>query len=140
LAWLALVGGVVACQTASERADLSATERGEALRLSRAIDQLRDADNARKHEFLTRLQQEPCTTWCALKRVCEGAYREHVAALEAIAEVRALGTAIPTRPGADAEVLAARKLDEAERRLETSRELSSQCVDVQGDLKLRLKL
>lgn len=139
--WPVLVVLGAACQTGvGEGEKMGAAEKGEALRLSRAIDLLREADNARKHEFLTRLQQEPCTSLCSLKRVCEGAYREHVAALDAIAEVRALGTAIPTRPGADEEALVARKLDEAERRLETSRELSTQCVDVQGDLKLKLKL
>lgn len=114
--------------------------RQEAARLSRVIDRLREADNTQKQPWLKVLQAEPCKELCALKQVCESAYREHVSALDAIREVQAYGTAIPSEPGVDEGVLVAAKLEEAERKLQAARELSNRCVDAQGSVKLRLKL
>lgn len=133
---LALLGQAVACRSSAE----SSEARSEAARLGRAIDQLREADNAQKRQWLERLEKEPCRELCALKQLCEGAYREHVAALDAIQEVRAYGSGIGASPGQEEQVLIAAKLDEAERRLRASRELSTQCVDSQGAVKLRFKL
>lgn len=134
---LALLGHVAGCRTSADRSEA----RSEAARLGRAIDQLRDADNDQKREWLERLEAEPCQELCALKQLCEGAYREHVAALDAIREVRVYGTSVGgAPPGQEEQLLIAAKLDEAERRLRTSREMSTRCVESQGAVKLRYKL
>ncbi len=112
---------------------------GEAARLCRAIDQLRNADNDRKAPFLRELSAMPCESHCTLKRVCESAYREHVGAIEAIRDIQAYRT--PAAPEGDTpNELASKKLEEAERRLRSSRELAQKCVDRQGEVKRRYRL
>jgi hypothetical protein len=136
---LALLGHGSGCRSATPGGDAQAA-RSEAARLSQLIDRLRAADNAQKKEWLTLLEAEPCSELCRLKQTCHGAYQEHVAALEAIQEVKAFGTAIPTPAGMDEGALVAAKLDEAERRLDKARKLSAECVEAQGSVKFRHKL
>ncbi len=141
--------GLVACQRSEERAsdERAPTERGvtpalrsEGARLSRAIDQLRAADNDRKAAHLERLAAEDCEELCALKEVCGGAYREHVAALDAIRAARSLGAALPAEPTVEEQGRVAAQLEEAQRRLEAARRMSGDCLDEQGAVKLRLQL
>lgn len=134
---LALAGQVAGCRTSTEHSEA----RSEAARLGRAIDRLREADNDQKRAWLEQLEAEPCEKLCALKQLCEGAYREHVAALDAIREARVYGTRLDGgHPGQQEQLLIATKLDEAERRLRASREMSARCVESQGAVKLRYKL
>lgn len=108
--------------------------------MSRAIDQLRAADNDRKAPLLERLAAEPCEELCSLKEVCGGAYREHVAALDAIRTARSLTAELSAEPGDEEQARVAAQLEEAQRRLETARERSGECLDEQGAVKLRLRL
>lgn len=146
---LLALSAVTGCRETTSGSDGAGPEvKAEGARLSRAIDQLREADNARKHEFLERLEAERCAALCELKEICVAAYREHVSALAAIADARALGgsalgaerTAPKGGAGPVDESRLAERLGEAQRRLEAARELSGRCVTTQGELKVRLKL
>lgn len=139
--------GLVGCRGGQERASKERDENGvshalrtEGARLSRAIDQLRAADNDRKAALLERLAAEPCEELCSLKEVCGGAYREHVAALDAIRTARSLTAELSAEPGDEEQARVAAQLEEAQRRLETARERSGECLDEQGAVKLRLRL
>jgi hypothetical protein len=129
------------CQTKSASAEDPEDEvaRGEAARLSHSIDRLREADNAKKGEWLTALAAEPCSRLCQLKQVCESAYQEHVSALDAIREVKAYGAELPA-PGSSAGAQITERLGEAERRLRESRKLAEQCVESQSEVKRRYRL
>lgn len=138
---LALLVGLTACGTKSASADDSADSaaRSEAARLCHAIDRLREADNAKKSEWLSALSAEPCTSLCQLKQVCASAYQEHVGALDAIRQVKAYGTELPA-PGSSAGTQITEKLAEAERRLRESRKRAEQFVESQSEVRRRYRL
>lgn len=116
-----------------------AAARSEAARLCHTIDRLREADNAKKSDWLAALVAEPCTVLCPLKQVCESAYREHVTALDAIREVKAYG-AEPPAPGSSAGAAVTEKLSEAERRLRAARSMAERCVESESEAKRRYRL
>src|SRR5262245_40509144 len=62
-------------------------ERAEAGRVSRAVDAVRNADNAKKANFLQALRDEPCADpeVCAVRSACIAAYELHLGSLEAVA-------------------------------------------------------
>lgn len=95
-------------------------ERREFSRIDRAIDELRQSENADKRVFLERLRKVPCATMCALRDSCLRAYEAHVRGLHLIEGARG---GAPT----------AEKLDEAERALSEARRLTEQCVALQGE-------
>jgi hypothetical protein len=142
LPWLLVLACASGCGSKSASAEDpgdDAASRGEAARLCHAIDRLREADNSQKVEWLKALSGESCTSLCQLKRVCEGAYQEHVSALDAIREVKAYGAA-PPAPGSSAGEQVTEKLSEAERRLRASREMAERCVASESEAKRRYRL
>lgn len=104
-------------------------ERAEAGRVSRAIDALRDADNAQKPELLRALRDQPCDDEqvCAVRSTCIAAYELHVQSLESIA--RALSQA----DGGDA-LTAASALGAAKSELDRARKLAEDCTRAQAEL------
>jgi hypothetical protein len=106
----------------------SASEKAEAGRISRAVDVLRDAPNARKSELFAQLQSAPCETpeLCELKRQCVAGYAQHLQGLAQTTHAKAL----LADGGAAAEVNQA--LDAAKNALSRAEPLIAQCADAQG--------
>ena len=106
----------------------SASQKAEAGRISRAIDVLRDAPNARKLQLFAQLQGAPCETpeLCELKRQCAAGYAQHLQGLAQTTRAKAL----LADGGADAEVSQA--LDAAKSELSRAEPLIAQCADAQG--------
>lgn len=112
--------------------------RAEAARLSRAVDVLRQADNAEKAGPLEALERLECTAddLCALKERCASAYRLHVDALAAVAKVRRAtrGNAEPLSVGA------VQMLQEATQQLETAKKQAKECADREGEIARKYRL
>jgi hypothetical protein len=114
----------------------SASEKAEAGRLSRAVDQLRDAPNPQKGELLDALKAVHCETTelCELQRTCVDAFGQHVFALAETTRAKSL----MATPEGTAE--AARILDFAQSELSQAAPKVSHCADVQGATKRKYKL
>jgi hypothetical protein len=114
----------------------SAGEKAEAGRISRAIDQLRDAPNARKSELLDALKAVSCETaeLCELQRTCVDGFGQHVFALAETTRAKSL---MSTAEGA---AEAARILDFAQSELAQAAPKISHCADTQGATKRKYKL
>jgi hypothetical protein len=104
-------------------------ERAEAGRVSRAIDALREADNAGKPELLRALRDQGCDDEqvCAVRSACLAAYELHIRSLESIA--RAL-----VQSDAGDPLTAATALGAAQSELDRARKLTEDCTRVQGEL------
>ncbi|HEY3500264.1 MAG TPA: hypothetical protein VGK73_36485 [Polyangiaceae bacterium] len=105
-------------------------ERAEAARVSRAVDALRAADNAKKPEFLQALREQSCDEpeVCAVRSVCVAAYELHVGSLESAASA-------VTQAGDGGDPLAAASaLGAAQTALDRARKLAEDCTRAQGDL------
>jgi hypothetical protein len=120
---LALAGS--GCENASEH-------KAEAAAVNHAVTSLREADNAKKREFLGALRETACTTpdVCAVRSACLAAYELHVSVTERVKNAT-VGDGEHTDPAA----LTAMKQD-----LTRSLELSSKCTDAQGEMIRRYKL
>ena len=105
-------------------------ERAEAARVSRAIDALRTADNAKKPELLGALREESCedSEVCAVRSVCLAAYELHVGSLESAAR------AVTEAGDGGNPMAAASALGAAQASLEHARKLAEDCTRAQGDL------
>ena len=127
---VALVALVAAgCNRAEDEA------RREAGVLSRAIDGVREADNAKKGTALGALRSATCShpDVCRVQSGCLRAYELHVSAVENAAEAQKhIDAGSPER--------AAAALVNAERDLKRSGELAQQCTDLQGELVRKFRL
>ena len=113
----------------------SANQKAEAGRISRAVDLLREAPNAKKPELFAALQKEPCETadLCELKRLCSAAYAEHLSGLEQTARAKAA----LTDGGNDSEV--ATLLETAQVALSHAAPDIAHCADAQGAAQRKYK-
>jgi len=108
-------------------------EKSEAAALSRAVNSLREADNAKKRDFVSALRETPCTAAdiCAVRSECLAAYELHV---DVLARMNgALG-----KNQVAAEDVAA--LEQMKKDLARSRDLAKHCTDAQGEMIRRYKL
>ena len=114
---------LVACD-ARERA-----ARSEAAAVSRAIDAVRNADNAGKAGPLTALRGTACTVAdvCAVQSYCVAAYEQHVGALGLLADAKA---SVATAPAASVAVT----LAGAEQGLARAKTLTDDCATRQGEM------
>ena len=114
----------------------SASEKAEAGRISRAIDQLRDAPNPEKAALLDALKAVPCETaeLCELQRSCVDGFGQHVFALAETSRAKSL----MTTPEGSAE--AARILDFAQSELSEAAPKINHCATTQGATKRKYKL
>jgi len=114
----------------------SASEKAEAGRISRAIDQLRAAPNTEKGQLLDALKSVSCEAaeLCELQRICVDGYGQHVFALAETARAKSLMT---TSEGA---AEAARVLDFAQSELAQAAPKISRCADAQGATQRKYKL
>jgi hypothetical protein len=103
--------------------------RSEAGAVSRAVDSLREADNAHKSAPLAALRAVKCSLpdVCSVQSRCVAAYEAHVHALELIADARA---SIATAPAASATQM----LDDATKELSRSKARANECATGQGEL------
>lgn len=109
--------------------------RSEAGALSRAIDGVRNADNAAKASALGALRSARCShpDVCRVQSGCLRAYELHVSAVQSAAEAqRYIDAGSPDR--------AAAALVNAERDLKKSGELAQQCTGLQGELVRQFRL
>jgi len=114
----------------------SASEKAEAGRLNRAVEQLRAAPNAQKGELLEALKSVNCenSELCELKRACIEGYRQHVSALAETARAKSL-LAMP-----EGAAEAARVLDLAQSELAQAAPRINHCTDAQGAAQRKYKL
>lgn len=114
---------LVACD-ARERA-----ARSEAAAVSRAIDAVRNADNAAKAGPLGALRGTACTVAdiCAVQSNCVAAYEQHMGALGLLAEAKA---SVATAPASDV----ASTLANAEQGLARAKTLTDDCATRQGEM------
>jgi hypothetical protein len=109
--------------------------RSEAGALNRAIDGVRNADNAAKATALGALRSAQCshTDVCRVRSGCLSAYELHVSAVQSAADAqRHIDAGSPDR--------AAAALVNAERDLKKAGELAQQCTDLQGELVRKFRL
>jgi hypothetical protein len=100
--------------------------------VSRAVTQLRDADNEKKRELIAVLRDAPCNKpdICSVRSRCLAAYELHVEVLSRLGSVMAtLGA--QGNPG---------DVEGMKRDLARSRELASACTDAQGEMIRKYKL
>jgi hypothetical protein len=110
-------------------------ERSEAAALSRAIDTVRNTDNAQKAGALQTLRAQPCTfpDICAVRSACIAAYELHVRGVEAAAKAAGL-------LNTDEAPKAAELLGAAESDLKRASELANGCTSAQGELQRRYRV
>jgi len=103
--------------------------RSEAAAVSRAIDAVRNADNAVKSRPLAALRGTACSVAdiCAVLSYCVAAYEQHVGALELLARVKA---SVATAPAASV----AATLAEAEQSLGRAKTSTDECATRQGQM------
>jgi len=120
LAVLALLAGCVTSE---------ADARSEAAHLGRAIDALREADNAAKGTHLAKLRATVCSVpdVCAVRSACISGYELHVRALERLA----IAMTAAADGGTES---AAALLDSARSDLERARALTQRCTETQGEM------
>jgi len=106
-----------------------AEPRSEAAHVGRAIDALRDADNAAKSAHLARLRATSCSVpdVCAVRSTCLSGYELHAKALHSLAT--AMVAAADGGPQS-----AAALLDSARSDLERARTLTQRCTEAQGEM------
>lgn len=124
------VGFLLPACDASERA-----ARSEAAAVSRAIDSVRNAENAAKSTPLALLRGAACTVTdiCAVQSYCVAAYEEHVSALGLLGEVKA---SVATAPAASV----AAKLAQAEQSLARAKTSTDECATRQGEMARRYRV
>ena len=100
--------------------------------MSRAIEALRNADNAKKSAFLSALRAVPCSVpdICAVQSFCAVAYDEHVKLLELIDAAKAAAVSAPADALRDAIGAAQAGLARAKTQTDT-------CATQQGELARR---
>ncbi|HTQ07239.1 MAG TPA: hypothetical protein VMI54_25455 [Polyangiaceae bacterium] len=109
--------------------------RSEAAAVSRAVEVLRNADNAQKSAPLAALRALSCTVpeICGVQSLCVAAYEEHVRVLALIDAARASAASAP--PDALKDALAA-----AEAGLARAKAQTDACASKQGELARKYKV
>lgn len=130
-AWALSALLLVACHGEAEQA-----HRTEAGRITHAVENLRNAPNAKKAPYLTSLERTPCSVpdLCALKRACVDAYRRQ---LDALGAVRAVKKALQTDGGPALAHSAAVRLGSAQKQLADANRRAHHCADLQGAVERR---
>lgn len=125
---------LTACHGEAEQA-----HRTEAGRVAHAVDNLRNASNAKKGPFLTSLERMPCSVpdVCELKRTCVDAYQRQ---LKALAGVRAVRRSLARDAAPGAAASAAGVLDSAQKELVDAKHRTEHCADLQGTVTRRYGL
>lgn len=113
-------------------ANSSREEREEFARISRAIDGLRNAENAHKAQMIQPLRAAACHHYCELRDQCVGAYEVHIRALDAIERARLRLTLGASELGPAN--IDAGDLDAAELMLEKAKLLATECAAKQAEL------
>jgi hypothetical protein len=110
-------------------------ERSEAAQLSRAVDSLRNADNAAKGAHLDSVRNAACSApdVCAVRSVCLSGYELHVRALDGLAKAM-----VTTTDGGNESTAAL--LGTARADLERSRALTERCTEAQGEMVRRYRV
>jgi hypothetical protein len=136
--WLPLSASCAALSLVQCSFGPSAAQKAEAGRLSRAIDELREASNAQKPELFAALQGAACETadLCELKRLCTAGYAQHLSGLDQTARAKAL----LADGGAEAGVAAIQALDVAKAALSQAEPQIAQCTDAEGAAHRKYKL
>lgn len=133
VALLSAAALAAAAVTSCKRAENEA--RSEAGALSRAIDGVRNANNAEKAHAVGALRSAKCShpDVCRVQSACLSAYELHVSAVQSAAQAqRHIDAGSPAR--------AASALVNAERDLEKSSELARRCTNLQGELVRQFRL
>lgn len=91
-------------------------------RITRAIDGLRNAQNAHKAQMIQPLRAALCTRFCQLRDQCVSAYEAQILALDLIERARSGPLVDP------------HALDEAQRTLVKARGLATECASEQAKL------
>lgn len=136
-AWRAALTALVllsACHGEAEQA-----HRTEAGRIAHAVENLRNAPNARKAPYLTSLERMPCSVpdVCELKRTCVDAYQRQ---LSVLASVQAVRHELKHDAAPAAAASAAGVLDSAQKALLDARRRTEHCADLQGTVSRRYGL
>lgn len=110
--------------------------KAEAGKVSRAVEVLREADNAAKQPALNELRALPCSRpeVCGVQSACVAAYELHLRGLDGIAESKR--RASEGDAGADLPAL----IGAAQDSLERAKTLAQKCADAQGELQRRYRL
>ena len=125
-----LAGGAVVLALAGIACESSAERKAEAAAVNHAITSLRDADNAKKRDFLGALRALTCSApdVCAVRSACLAAYELHVGVMDRVRDAKGAD-------GGDAAALDTLKAD-----LKRSLDLTGTCTDAQGEMIRRYKL
>lgn len=109
--------------------------RSEAAAVSRAVEVLRNADNAQKSAPLAALRAVPCSLpdICAVQSFCVAAYEEHVRVLTLITAINDNAAVAPADALKDA-------LATAEAGLIRAKTQTDACATKQGELARRYKV
>ena len=125
-----LAGGAVVLALAGIACENTAERKAEAAAVNHAVTSLRDADNAKKRDFLGELRALSCSApdVCAVRSACLAAYELHVGVMDRVRETA-------NADGGNPAALDALKAD-----LKRSLDLTSTCTDAQGEMIRRYKL
>jgi hypothetical protein len=126
-----LAGGAVVLALAGNACENASEHKAEAAAVNHAVSSLRDADNAKKRDFLGALRAITCSApdVCAVRSACLAAYELHVSVMDRVRE------AANGPDGGDPAALDALKTD-----LKRSLDLAGTCTDAQGEMIRRHKL
>jgi hypothetical protein len=126
---LPLVFAGVFCALALGCSKGAGPARSEAGAVSRAIEALRNADNAKKATLLQALRAVPCSVAdvCAVQSFCAAAYEEHVKVLELIAAAKGAASAASADTLRDA-------ISTAQAGLARAKAQTDACATQQGEL------
>lgn len=108
--------------------------KAELARLSRGIDQLRDAENSAKANRLEGLLRIDCKHHCQLKELCVSAYQVHLDGLSKLAKAKQLASASKTD-----DVHALSLLADAEAQLNAARPQAQSCAAKENEAQRELQ-
>ena len=109
--------------------------RSEAAAVSRAVEVLRNADNAQKSAPLAALRAVPCSLpdVCGVQSLCVAAYEEHVRVLTLLAAINDNAAVAPADALKEA-------LSKAEAGLTRAKAQTDACATKQGELARKYKV
>ncbi len=110
--------------------------RREWARLTHAINQVREAENAEKAKALGQIEQLSCLHFCQLRETCLSAYRLHTAAFARVASVQATSPTDEARGNPSLRSTLQEELTLAEREFGRARQKTNDCAALQGQLEL----
>ena len=125
-----LVAGV-GCNDEKKQAERAAVER-----VSFAVGELREADEAAKGPRLAALRAVDCgaTPACELQTLCANAYAAHISG---VSKTHAVARSLEQDAGVETAESAGKLLEVAERDVKKAKELTGKCADLEGVLRRR---